>query len=124
LLIVLALLLFAETALMIVVFAWLALELATAKPASIGGGIAILILAGVGVLWGLITAIGALRARSWMRGASITWQLVQGAVAIGCFQGLYAQPALAWALLIPAIAGVLLVISPSVTRATRRDPIA
>ena len=122
LLIVLVVLLLAETALMIGVFAWLLLELMTAKPTSVSSGIAILVLAGVGALWVLITAIGALRARSWMRGAAITWQLVQAAVAIGCFQGLYALPGVGWALLIPAIIGVLLVLSPSVTSVTRRDP--
>lgn len=107
---------------MAVVFAWLLIELLTAKPTSMASGVAILVLAGVGVIWVVIAAIGSLRSQSWMRGAAVSWQLVQGAVAIGCFQGLYAQPALGWALLIPAIAGILLVISPSVTRATRHDP--
>jgi hypothetical protein len=121
-LVILTALLFAEGAMMIVVFAWLLVELITTKPTSTASAIAILVLAGIGVNWVLIAAVGSLRSKSWMRGAAVSWQLVQGAVAIGCFQGLYAQPALGWALLIPAIAGILLVISPSVTRATRHDP--
>jgi hypothetical protein len=124
LLIALSVLLFAEAALMGAVFVWLLVELLTAKPTSMASAVAILVLAGVGVLWVVGAAIGSLRARSWMRGAAVSWQLVQAAVAVGCFQGFYAQPGLGWALLLPAIAGILLVISPSVTRATRHDPAA
>lgn len=121
-LVILSALLFAEGALMIVVFAWLLVELITTKPTSIASAIAVLVLAAIGVIWVLIAGVGSLLSKSWMRGAAVSWQLVQAAVAIGCFQGFYAQPALGWALLIPAIAGILLVISPSVTRATRHDP--
>lgn len=124
LLIALSVLLFAEAALMGAVFVWLLVELLTAKPTSMASAVAILVLAGVGVLWVVGAAIGSLRARSWMRGAAVSWQLVQAAVAVGCFQGFYARPGLGWALLLPAIAGILLVISPSVTRATRHDPAA
>ncbi|MEO8907850.1 MAG: hypothetical protein ABI310_07195 [Microbacteriaceae bacterium] len=122
LLIALAVLLFAEGALMVAVVVWLLLQMTTAGPLSLASGIAIVVLAVVGALWVLLAAVGAARGRSWMRGAAISWQLVQAAVAIGCFQGVYSEPALGWALLIPAIVGVLLVVSPSVTRATRRSP--
>ena len=121
LLILLAVLLFAEAALMIVVVGWLLLQLVSAKPDSIAGGVAIVVLAVIGALWVLLAGIGAARGRSWMRGAAISWQLVQAAVALGCFQGLYAEPALGWALLMPALVCVALVVSPPVTRVTRRD---
>ncbi|TAM67514.1 MAG: hypothetical protein EPN48_12795 [Microbacteriaceae bacterium] len=121
LLIALAVLLFAEAALMIVVVAWLLLQLVSAGPRSIASGVAILVLAVIGALWVLLAGFGAARRRSWMRGAAVSWQLVQAAVAIGCFQGLYAEPALGWALLIPALVCVALVVSPAVTRATRRE---
>jgi hypothetical protein len=94
--------------------------LLTSQPSSPAGGVAIIVLALIGALWVSLAAVGAMRRRSWMRGAAVSWQLVQGAVALGCFQGLYAEPVLGWVLLLPAIACILLVISPPVVAATRR----
>jgi hypothetical protein len=71
----------------------------------------------------LATAVATLRGRSWIRGAAVTWQVVQIAIAAGCFQGLYARPDLGWALLVPSIIGILLAISPQVVAATRRDAV-
>jgi hypothetical protein len=120
LLIVLGVLLCAEAVLMAVVVVWLVLQLLTSQPSSPAGGVAIIVLALIGALWVSLAAVGAMRRRSWMRGAAVSWQLVQGAVALGCFQGLYAEPVLGWVLLLPAIACILLVISPPVVAATRR----
>jgi hypothetical protein len=50
----------------------------------------------------------------------LTWQLLQIAVAIGCFQGVFAVPSLGWALLAPAVVAILLLLSPPVVAATRR----
>jgi hypothetical protein len=119
-LVVLVVLLFAEAALVVGALVWLVVQLTTAKPASMASALAIVVMAALAAIWVTATAIGALRRRPWIRGSAVTWQLVQAAVAVGCFQGLYAEPWLGWALLIPAVAGVLLVVSPSVTRVTRR----
>lgn len=120
LLILLTALLFAEAALVAGTLIWLLSQLLTVEPTSLASAVAIVVAAALAAVWVVATAIGSLRRQSWMRGSAVTWQLLQAAVAVGCFQGLYAQPWLGWALLIPAVVGILLVVSPSVTRVTRR----
>jgi hypothetical protein len=51
----------------------------------------------------------------------VTIQILQIAVAVGSFQGLYARPDLGWALLVPALAGIVLVLTPQVVKATTRN---
>jgi hypothetical protein len=120
LLIALAVLLFAEAALLGAVVIWLVVELVAARPTSYLSAVAILVLVALSAAWVLATAIGTLRGRSWIRGSAVTWQVMQIAIAAGCFQGLYARPDLGWALLVPSIIGILLAISPQVVAATRR----
>jgi hypothetical protein len=99
---------------------WLIVELLTATPESFESAIGVLLLSlGLAVaLWAMVA--GLLRGGAWVRGAALTWQLLQIAVAIGCFQGVFAVPPLGWALLIPAVVGILLLLSPPVVEATRR----
>lgn len=120
LLIVLSVVLAAEAALATGVTVWLVFELLTATPDSFASAVVILILAAglACALWAM--AVGLLRRQSWVRGAALTWQLLQIAVAIGCFQGVFAVPSLGWALLIPAVVAILLLMSPPVVAATRR----
>jgi hypothetical protein len=47
--------------------------------------------------------------------------VVQLAVALGAFQGALARPDVGWLLLVPSVAAIVLTLSPSVTRALRRD---
>lgn len=98
---------------------WLLVQLATQPGASLPSAIAILVSAAIGALWVIVAAVGALRVRPWIRALALTWQLIMLAVAIGCFQGLTAEPGIGWALLVPSVIGILLVISPPVTRALR-----
>lgn len=118
-LLVLAALLAAEALLVWAAAAWLVVELLTATPSSPAGAVAILVLVVVAAVWVSAIAWGALRARSWIRGAALTWQLVQIFVAIGCFQGLYARVDLGWALLLPSLAVIVLLFTPRVLAATR-----
>ena len=118
-LLALAALLAAEALLVWLAAAWLVFELLTATPTSLAGAVAILVLGVVAALWVSAIAWGALRARSWIRGAALTWQLVQIFVAIGCFQGLYARVDVGWALLLPSIAVIVLLFTPRVLAATR-----
>lgn len=120
LLIVLAILLFAEFALVLAATVYLVIELLIATPASLPSALFLTLLTGIAATWLLVIAINTLRARSWIRGAAITWQVLQIAVAVGCFQGLFAQPAIGWALLIPALAVLVLVFTPPVVQATKR----
>ena len=120
LLIALSVVLAAEAALATGVTVWLVFELLTATPDSFASAVVILLLsAGLAcALWAMV--VGLLRRQSWVRGAALTWQLLQIAVAIGCFQGVFAVPALGWALLIPAVLAIFLLMSPPVVAATRR----
>lgn len=96
-------------------------ELVTERPASYASAIAILGLVLLAAAWLVVIAVGALRARSWVRAAALTWQVLQLAVAIGSFQGLFARNDIGWFLLVPAVIVLFLLFTRSVMAATRRD---
>lgn len=108
----------AEALLLWAVTIWQIIELLTDTPASLPSAIAILVLLLIASTWVSAIALNVLRHRSWIRGASVTWQLVQIAVAIGAFQGIYARPDIGWALLIPSVVVIVLLFTPSVMAAT------
>jgi hypothetical protein len=110
-----------ETLAVAAVAGWLLIELLTTEADTVGGGIAIVVLAVIAVCWAGATTLGAARRRSWMRGSALTLQLVQMAVALGAFQGQYAAPDIGWALLAPALVAVVAIFLPSVVAVTRRD---
>ena len=49
------------------------------------------------------TAVASFRRAPWSRAAAIVWQILQVSIAVGAFQGLFARPDVGWALLVPAI---------------------
>src|SRR3954469_13208063 len=108
----LTVLLFAECALLVVATVYLLVELLTVVPASYPSAIALTALTAVAAGWLAAIAIGTLRNRPWIRGAAIVWQVLQGAVAIGCFQGAFAQPEIGWFLLVPALLVLVLLFTP------------
>ncbi|HSO68228.1 MAG TPA: hypothetical protein VLQ67_01190 [Arachnia sp.] len=116
--VLLAAILYAEAALLWAAVVWLILELLTATPTSLATALAILVLVLIAASWVTAIAVNSLRRRSWIRGAAVTWQLVQVAVAVGSFQGLYARPDLGWALLLPSIVVLALLFRPRVIAAT------
>ena len=120
LLVLLAVLLFAECALLVAATVYLVIELLIATPASLASALFLTVLTGIAAAWLGVIAVNTLRASPWIRGAAITWQVLQIAVAIGCFHGLFAQPAIGWALLVPALAVLVLVFTPRVVQATKR----
>lgn len=107
-------LLFAEAALLLAAVLWLLVELVTEQPASLTSAVALLALTVVALVFVSVVAVGALRRRSWIRGAATTWQLMQIAVAVGCFQGVFARPELGWALLLPSLVVIGLLLAPGV----------
>lgn len=121
LLIALAVLVALEGLLVAAAAVWLLVELLTVRPESYASAVAILVLVVLATVWVFATAVGALRARGWSRGSAVTIQVLQIAVAVGCFQGLYAEPVLGWALVIPALAGIVLALTPQVVRAVSRN---
>ncbi|WP_245741659.1 hypothetical protein [Herbiconiux ginsengi] len=121
LLVLLAVIVGAEALVMAGVVLWLLVELLTARPTSYETAVAILVLAAIAAVFLGFVAVHTLRARPWTRAATLTWQLLQVVIAIGCFQGMVATPTIGWYLLLPAVLAVVLLFTPSVVAATRRD---
>lgn len=114
LIVLLRVLLFAEAALILGVAVWLLIELVTAPAESFTSAIALFVLALAATAFVTAIAVGALRGAPWIRGAAFTWQILQIAVAVGCFQGLYARADIGWALLVPSVVVIVLLLTPSV----------
>ena len=121
LLVLLAAIVGAEALVMAGVVLWLVLELVTVQPASYVTALAILVLAAIAAVFLGFVAVHLLRAAPWTRSATLTWQLLQVVIALGCFQGLVATPTIGWYLLVPAVLAVVLLFSPSVVAVTRRS---
>ena len=116
-----AVLIFAECALLTAAVVYLVVELMIATPSSLASALFLTLLTAVAAAWLGVIGVNVLRASTWVRGAAIVWQVLQVAVAIGSFQGLFAQPAIGWALLVPAVIVLVLVFTPAVVQATRRE---
>jgi hypothetical protein len=107
---------------MAAVTVFLLVELLTAAAANVASAIALVVLAVLATVWLGAMLAGLRRGRAWVRSGIIVWQVLQGALAIGAFQGASRVPAVGWALLIPALLAITLVLSKSVTAAlVRRD---
>lgn len=120
LLIVLAALLFLECALLVAATVYLVIGLLVARPDSYASAVAILVLTALAAIWLGTMAAHTLLGRSWIRGAAVVWQVLQIAIAIGSFQGLFARPDVGWLLIAPAILVLVLLFTPSVTAVTKR----
>ncbi|HLP22543.1 MAG TPA: hypothetical protein VK139_00675 [Microbacteriaceae bacterium] len=92
-------------------FAWLVFELGTARPDSLSSALALIVLVGVLALWISATAIALARRIRWSRGSTITWQVLQTAIAFGASQGANANGTIALALFIPAALAFGIVVS-------------
>jgi hypothetical protein len=120
--VLLVILLFAECALLAAATVYLVVELIVATPSSFASAAALVVLTAIATAWLGFIAGNVLRGRAWTRGAAIVWQVLQGAIAIGCFQGMFAQPTIGWLLLVPALVVLVLLFTPPVVAATsRRD---
>lgn len=109
-----------EFAALVVVTVVLVVELIVAPASSLASGIALTILSAVAALWLGALLNGLCKRRAWVRSGIIVWQVLQGAIAIGAFQGVFREPAVGWVLLIPALLGITFVLSRSVTAALAR----
>lgn len=114
--------LFVECAFLAAAAGFLVFELVTVVPASYPGAVAILLLAVVAAVWLFVVAVNTLGAKPWVRGAALTWQVLQLAVALGSFQGLFARDDVGWYLLVPAVIVLCLLFTRSVMAATARRP--
>ena len=108
----------AECALLVGATVFLIFELLVDTPASLPSAVALTVLTGMAAAWLAIVVVNLWRGRAWTRGATVVWQVLQIAVAVGFLQGVFARPDLGWALLIPAILVFVLLFTKPVIAAT------
>ena len=123
-LVALAVIVWAEVAMLGVWSVWLLTGFVTDVPESFGGAVLLLVLSVLATVWLGFAAAHLLRRKTWTRAAILVWQLCQTAIAAGAFQGIFAAPVVGAALLVPALAAGVLLFTPSVVAALRRDPSA
>ena len=121
LLVLLALLVFAECALLAAIAVVFIIQLLVSRPDSYASAIAIVLLVVLAAIWLGIVGVNTLRGRSWIRGAVATWQVLQIAIGITSFQGTFGRADIGWFLVIPAALGMVLLFTPSVVAATRQS---
>ncbi|MGN8049739.1 hypothetical protein ACTJKO_08600 [Curtobacterium sp. 22159] len=109
-----------EFAALVVLTVVLIVELIVAPATSVASGVALTVLTAIAALWLGALFVGLRNRRPWVRSGIIVWQVLQGALAIGAFQGVFRVPAIGWALLIPALVGITLALSRPVTEALAR----
>jgi hypothetical protein len=88
---------------------------------SVVGAVVIFIVTAI-IAAGLVaTGIFAFTARSWTRGAILTWQILQLAVATSFVQGLTPWPAIGVALIVLSLGCAALLFVPAVVRSTTKE---
>jgi len=75
----------------------------------------------IGFLWVGLAAVGVWLVKRWARGLTIVWQLIQLAIGVGALEGLLAGPLEGVVLIVLGLVGIVLVITPGVTRALRGE---
>jgi hypothetical protein len=112
--------LFLESAAVGVATAYLIVELLIDQPGSYVGALFLTALTAIATVWAALMGIHTLRGSPWIRGSAVVWQVLQIAVAVGSFQDPFSRPDIAWLLLIPAIAVMVLLFTKPVIAATTR----
>ncbi len=120
LLVLLALIVFAECALLVGIAVFFIFELLVARPDSFASAIAIILLVVIAAVWLGIVGANTLRGRSWVRGAVTTWQVLQIAIGVTSFQGTFGRADIGWFLVLPAVIAMIVLFTPSVVAATRQ----
>ena len=88
-------------------------------PENFSGAIVIFAITLVIAIGLVATAIGTFRTQSWTRGAIVTWQILQFAVATSFIQGIQAWQPVGWLLIVFAVGtAVLLFTRPVITAMT------
>ncbi len=75
--------------------------------------VAFLICAVLVGIWMAATVVGLLRARAWTRGSVLTYHFLQLAVGVGSVQGFVPRPDIASWIIIPSVAGIVLILTPT-----------
>ena len=120
-LVTVSVLLFAEAAALAAITAWLIVDLVVLQPSSFATAVALIVIAALAAAWVAAIAVASVRRAPWSRAAAIVWQVLQLSIAVGAFQGLFARPDIGWALLIPSVTVIGLLLWPPVRAAYARD---
>lgn len=108
---------------LVVLFGYTIVGFANRGDDSLMAAISILIVAAVSAFWAGATFLALSRRRRWARSSALTIQIFIIAVAVGAFQGIYAQPLIGWALLIPALVAGIAALIASLDAAPRVEDI-
>ena len=122
--IVVALVLVAETLVLLGLCGFLTYQLAVDIPDSLASAVGLVVITVIATAWIAATAIGFVQGKSFARGSAVVWQVLQGAVGLASNQGLFARPDIGSGLFVPALVALaLLLFSPSVSKhlGTARD---
>lgn len=120
-LVTVSVLLFAEAAALAAITVWLVVDLLVLQPSSFATAVALIVITALAAAWVTTIAVASVRRAPWSRAAAIVWQVLQLSIAVGAFQGLFARPDIGWALLIPAVTVIGLLLWPPVRAAYARD---
>lgn len=96
-------------------------NIASGQERSLSLSAALDVLIAAFVVWGVFITKGLWQLKSWAKSSSIFWQTAQLAIAYESFQGANANPAIAWALIIPSIAALTLMFTNPLAKLLRKD---
>jgi hypothetical protein len=122
--IVVALVLVAETLVLLGLSGFLAFQVAVDTPDSMASAVGLVVITVIATSWIAATTIGFFQGKSFARGSALVWQVLQAAVGLASNQGLFARPDIGSGLFVPALVVLaLLLFSPSVSKhlGTARD---
>lgn len=116
--VILLILLFVELVLVGAAAVYLVIELLIDTPQSLPSAIAILVLTVLAAVWLATIILHTMRGRSWTRGATVVWQVLQASIGFGAMQGLFPRPDLGWPLIILSLVVLGLLFTKPVMAAT------
>jgi hypothetical protein len=115
--IVVALVLVAETLVLLGLSGFLAFQLAVDTPNSMASAVGLVTITVIATAWIAATTIGFFQGKSFTRGSALVWQVLQAAVGLASNQGLVARPDIGSGLFVPALVALaLLLFSPSISK--------
>ena len=97
---------------------YLVVEIVAAPTASYGTAIALAVVVAIAAVALVLLALGVVRGRPWIRGATVCVAVLQLLVAYSIL--ITKEPVLGWVLAVPAVALLVLVFTPPVLRETVR----
>lgn len=104
-----------QTVVVAFIAALLGYETVVHTPTSMVSSIALTALVAVGALFGVLLCRGVLRARPWIRGASLVWNVLLIAASVVVLQG-DVSPMMGWLTLVLSVVGIVAALHPATRR--------